>query len=95
MIGGGILLMFLLPLLLIGLLALILIAATGSGGALMRNSGMHNSQAQPISTSPWFSSKSCPVCRRPLQADWQVCPYDGTKVDATLAVATRREQLRQ
>ena len=81
MMDGGILYMFLLPLLLIGLLALILIAATGGGVALLRNSEMQNSHAQLVSASALFSSKTCAVCRRPMQADWHVCPYDGTKVD--------------
>jgi hypothetical protein len=27
-----------------------------------------------------FSTKNCPVCGRPLQADWCVCPHDGTRV---------------
>jgi hypothetical protein len=81
MMGGGILFMFLLPLLLIGLLALILITATGGSVALLRSSGMQNSRAQPVSPSPLFSSKTCTVCHRPMQADWQVCPYDGTKAD--------------
>ena len=81
MMGGGILFMFLLPLLLIGLLALILIAATGGSVVLLRNPGMQGSKPQTGNMSPLFSSKTCPVCRRAMQADWQVCPYDGTKVE--------------
>lgn len=80
MMGGGILLMFLLPLLMIGLLAIVLIALTGGGVALLRNAGMPPSQLQAGSTGSLFSSKSCPVCRHPMQADWQVCPHDGTKL---------------
>ena len=81
MMGGGIVFMFLFPLLMIGLLALVLIAATGGGVALVRNGGTQSQQSQPGSATPLFSSKACPVCRRAMQADWQVCPYDGTKVE--------------
>ena len=81
MMGGGIVFMFLFSLLMIGLLALILIAATGGSAVLLRNTGIQGSQPQTGNMSPVFSSKTCPVCRRAMQADWQVCPYDGTKVE--------------
>lgn len=81
MMGGGIVFMFLFPLLMIGLLALVLIAATGGGAALARSVGTQSKQSQPGNATPLFSSKACPVCHQAMQADWQVCPYDGTKVE--------------
>jgi hypothetical protein len=81
MMGGGIVFMLLFPLLMIGLLALVLIAATGSGTVLARSIGTQNPPGQSGFTTPSFSSKSCPVCHRAMQADWKVCPYDGTKAD--------------
>jgi hypothetical protein len=81
MMGGGILFMLILPLLMIGLLALVIVAATGGGVALARNIGAQTPQTQSGNTLPLFSSKTCPVCHRALQADWQVCPYDGTRAE--------------
>ena len=86
MMGGGIVFMFLFPLLMIGLLALVLIAATGGGVALLRTGRNQSQQSQPGGAAPLFSSKACPVCHRAMQADWQVCPYDGTKVESQVPV---------
>ena len=82
MMGGGIVFMFLFPLLMIGLLALVLILATGGGVPLVRLAGPESQQSQSGSATPLFSSKACPVCHRAMQADWQVCPYDGTEVES-------------
>lgn len=81
MMGGGFVFMFAASLLMFGLFALVLIAATGGGVAWLRNIGVQPPTAQPGYPAPLFSSKYCPACHRPLQADWQVCPYDGTKVE--------------
>jgi hypothetical protein len=80
MMVGGVLFMIVLPLLMIGLLALAVIAAAGGGAALVRRVGAQTPQAASGDSLPVFSSKLCPVCHRALQADWQVCPYDGTRV---------------
>lgn len=81
MMGGGFVFMFLLPLLMLGLFALVLIAAAGGGVTWLRNIGVQPPTVQPGYPVPLFSSKHCGVCHRLLQADWQVCPYDGTKVE--------------
>lgn len=81
MMGSGFVFMFLFPLLLLGLFALVFILAAGGGVSWMRGIGAQAPPVQSVYPSPLFSSKTCPVCHRPVQADWQVCPYDGTKLD--------------
>lgn len=80
MMGGGFFLMFLFPLLMLGLLALVFIVAAGGMG-WMRGVSAQSPTVQSAYPAPLFSSKTCPACRRPAQADWQMCPYDGTKLD--------------
>ena len=81
MMGGGFLLMLLFPLLLLGLVALIAMTAGSAGWTLSRGTRAGTVGEAHCSAAPSFSNKSCPFCRRPLQADWQVCPYDGTRIE--------------
>jgi hypothetical protein len=80
MMWGGFIFMFLFPLLMLGLLALVFIVAAGGMGWI-RGVSAQAPTVQPVYPAPLFSSKTCPACHRPVQADWQVCPYDGTKLD--------------
>lgn len=78
MFGGGMLLMWLLPLLAICLMVIIVVAVAGGGLGIFRRVGMVANG--PRAQASAFSTKVCPTCQRPLQADWRVCPYDGTEV---------------
>jgi len=78
MFGGGMLLMWLLPLLAIGLIVVIAVIVAGGGLGIFRQIG--GAVNGPVSQGAAFSTKVCPTCQRPLQADWRVCPYDGTEV---------------
>jgi hypothetical protein len=72
------LLMWLLPLLAIGLVVIIVAAVVGGGlGVFRQVARAANGPAGQVSA---LSTKVCPTCQRPLQADWRVCPYDGTEV---------------
>lgn len=77
MFGGGMLLMWLLPLLAIGLVVIIVVAVAGGGLGIFRQIG--RAVNGPVGQASAFSTKVCPTCQRPLQADWRVCPYDGTE----------------
>jgi len=79
MFGGGMLLVSLLALAVIAVPVIILIAA-GGGLALFNNRPVLTQSHGPGPHTPAFSSKRCPDCGQPLQADWRVCPYDGTEV---------------
>jgi hypothetical protein len=78
MFGGGMLLMWLLPLLAIGLIVVIAVVVAGGGLGILRQIG--GTVNGPTGQGSGFSTKVCPTCQRPLQADWRVCPYDGTEV---------------
>ncbi|NOZ26695.1 MAG: zinc ribbon domain-containing protein [Chloroflexi bacterium] len=62
---------------LIGLLIpLAFLALLALGGVwLFRQSGL--SRNLPPASEQDASGKTCPSCGRPVQADWQVCPYCG------------------
>ena len=78
MFGGGMLLMWLLPLLAIGLIVLIVVIIAGGGVGVFRQVG--GGVNGPAGQASAFSTKVCPPCQRPMQADWRVCPYDGTEI---------------
>ena len=79
MFGGAALLMWLLPLLVIGMILVVAVAVAGGGLGILRQIGGAANGGTAGQASA-FSTKVCPVCRRPMQADWRVCPYDGTEV---------------
>ena len=62
------------------LLIVILIVAASGGLALFNNRQVAAQPGSPGPETPAFSSKRCPNCGQLLQADWRVCPYDGTEV---------------
>ena len=76
MLEGGLLMMLTLPLLIAVLLATDIIAGCRAGAPTLCSGRTpeHNG-----SQSTRFSSRSCSACHRPMQAGWQVCPYDGTE----------------
>ena len=78
MFGGGMLLMWLLPLLVIGLMIIVAVVVAGGGLGMFRQ--MRGAINGPAGQASAFSTKVCPTCQRPMQADWRVCPYDGTEV---------------
>jgi hypothetical protein len=80
MFGGGMFLVSLLVLAVIAVPVVILIVAAGGGLALFSNRQVTVQPGGPGPHTPAFSSKRCPSCGQPLQADWRVCPYDGTEV---------------
>ena len=80
MFGGGMFLIGLLVLAVIAVPVVILIVAAGGRLALFGNRPVVVSPGGPGPHTPAFSSKHCPTCGQPLQADWRVCPYDGTEV---------------
>jgi hypothetical protein len=70
MFGSGPWFMFLLPVLVIVVVAVLLVLA---GSILLR-------ELEPEREARGASAraKTCPRCGRPMQPDWQVCPYDNT-----------------
>jgi len=80
MFGGGMFLMILLALAVIAVPVVILIVAASGGLALANNRAVAAQPNSPGPHTPAFSSKRCPNCGQLLQADWRVCPYDGTEV---------------
>ncbi len=80
MFGGGMFLISFLVLAVIAVPVIILIAAAGGGLALFSRRPVVTQPSGPGPHTPTFSSKRCPTCGQPLQADWRVCPYDGTEV---------------
>ncbi|MFB0538328.1 MAG: zinc ribbon domain-containing protein [Anaerolineae bacterium] len=80
MFGGGMFLISLLVLAVIAVPVIILIVAASGGLALFNNRPALTQSHSPGPHTPAFSSKLCPNCGQPLQADWRVCPYDGTEV---------------
>lgn len=80
MFGGGMFLMILLALAVIAVPVVILIVAASGGLALANNRAVAAQPSSPGPHTPAFSSKRCPNCGQLLQADWRVCPYDGTEV---------------
>lgn len=80
MFGGGMFLVSLLVLAFIAVPVIILIVAASGGLALFNNRQVAAQSGSPGPHTPAFSSKHCPNCGQPLQADWRVCPYDGTEV---------------
>ena len=79
--GGGFLLMLLFPLVTIALAVLVASAISRDGRMWSRDCSSPGPAPYGSGANPAFSSKNCPHCRRPLQADWQVCPYDGTRIE--------------
>jgi len=78
MMGGGMLVMWLLPLLVLALIVLIAVIVAGGGLGLSHQTGITTgSLGREVSA---FSTKVCPTCQRPMQADWRVCPYDGAQL---------------
>ena len=79
MFGGG---MFLVSLLVLAVIAVPVIILIVAGGrlALFNNRQVAAQPSSPGPHTPAFSSKRCPNCGQLLQADWRVCPYDGTEV---------------
>lgn len=80
MFGGGMVLSSLLVLAVIAVPVIILIVAASGGLALFNGRQATAQPGNPGPHTPAFSSKRCPNCGRPLQADWRVCPYDGTEI---------------
>ncbi len=80
MFGGGMFLVSLLVLAVIAVPVIILIVAAGGRLALFNNRQVAAQPTSPGPHTPAFSSKRCPNCGQLLQADWRVCPYDGTEV---------------
>ena len=80
MFGGGMFLMSLLALAVIAVPVIILIVAASGGLALFNNQPVATQLGNAGPHTPAFSSKRCPNCGHLLQADWRICPYDGTEV---------------
>ncbi len=80
MMFGGMFLVGLLILIVIAVPVIILVAAVAGKLTLFHNRQVTTQPSGPGPYTPAFSSKRCPDCGQLLQADWQVCPYDGTKV---------------
>jgi hypothetical protein len=75
--GGNLLLVLSLTILMVLLLGIAVISRSESGaptGFTSRTPSQYGSQGTI------FSSKSCSTCHRSMQADWEVCPYDGTRL---------------
>ena len=78
MMGAGMLVLLLVPLLAVVLLVIV-IAAGGNGRAQKLSNGATSGRYRTQAT--FFSSKLCPVCHRPMQADWRMCPHDGAELE--------------
>ena len=87
MFGGGLVIMFLVVLVLIGIPLLIIVLATGGGlAALFGSKPRQNptnsaplAQSTPITREPVDPNyvRKCPTCGRSVKIGWNVCPSCG------------------
>lgn len=90
MFGGGLVIMFLVVLILIGIPLLIVALVTGGGlAALFRSKPRQNpnnptpsTQSTPFTREPVDPTyvRKCPTCGRGVKADWNVCPSCGAAI---------------
>lgn len=87
MFGGGLVIMFLVVMILIGIPLLIIALATGGGlAALFRSQPRQNPTNPPLSarSTPFTSDpvdpnyvRKCPTCGRGVKDGWNICPSCG------------------
>lgn len=73
MMGVGLLLMLLIPLIVIGLPLLLIVLIAGGGLAALLKSPSNNPQPT-VTPAP---TRKCPTCGREVRAGWNVCPSCG------------------